>query len=57
MIISTFEEGNKSATVCLQGKDYIVQHYTNNEFIHASIFTKEQDAEIEAENWVLGEME
>jgi hypothetical protein len=54
MVLSTFEEGNKSATVCIQGREYVVQHYINNQFIHASIFNKEQAAEIEAENWVLG---
>ena len=55
MIVSSFEEGNKSANVCIQGKEYIVQHYINNEFMHASICNSEQDAELEAEKWVLGE--
>jgi hypothetical protein len=54
MVLSTFEEGNKSATVCIQGREYVVQHYINNEFMHASICNNEQTAEIEAENWVLG---
>jgi len=53
MILSTFEEGDKSATVCLQGKEYIVQHYKDNQFVYASICNNEQDAEILAEDWTL----
>jgi excinuclease UvrABC nuclease subunit len=55
MILSTYEEGNKSAIVCLQGKEFVVQYYQDNNYLRAIILNREQDAEVEAEKWVLGE--
>ena len=55
MILHTYEENNKAATVCLQGKDYIVQKYIDNEFQHADIFNKEDKAEMAAEDWILND--
>jgi superoxide dismutase len=53
MIISNFEEGNRSANVCRQGKSWVVMVYENDQYLETFSAYNENQAEIIAEDWVL----
>ena len=52
MIISTFQEGNKTANVCKQLSEWIVMYYENDEYISSDTALNEEHAEELAEDWV-----
>jgi hypothetical protein len=54
MILSTYEEDNKSANVCKQDGKYVVMYYKDNEYIRTRECNSEENAEIIAEDWVIG---
>ncbi len=54
MIHSTYEEGNKSANVCHQESQWVVMMYENNQYIETFLANSESNAEIIAENYVMG---
>jgi hypothetical protein len=53
MILSTYEEGNKSANVCVQQGQWVVMIYKNNQYLETLLATSETNAEIIAENYVM----
>jgi hypothetical protein len=53
MIVSTYEEGIRTANVCKQSKDWVVMTYENAEHLKTILARNEEDAEIIAEDWVL----
>lgn len=55
MILHTFNEGRKSATVSFSQGEYLVMKYIDNNFIEDEVSLTENDAEIKAEDWVLSE--
>jgi len=52
MIISTFEEGNKTANVCKQQGEWVVMYYEDNLYTHSEIAYNQSNAEELAENWL-----
>jgi hypothetical protein len=53
MIISTYEDGVRTANVCRQNRDWVVMTYENNEYLKTILARNEEEAEIVAEDWVL----
>ena len=53
MIVSTYEDGTRTANVCRQNGDWVVMTYENNEYLQSILARNEEDAEIIAEDWVL----
>jgi len=56
MILSTYEEGNRTANVCKQGNEYVTMLYENNNYLRTESARNEENAEIIAEDWVLNEI-
>lgn len=54
MILSTYEEGNKSANVCVQQGRWVVMIYENDQYLETLLATSESNAEMIAENYVMG---
>lgn len=54
MIFSTYEEGNKSANVCVQQGQWVVMIYENDQYLETLLATSESNAEVIAENYVMG---
>lgn len=54
MIISTYEEGNKAANVCLQQGEWVVMLYENSQYTETLVANSESKAEIMAEDYVMG---
>ena len=53
MILSTFENNNKSANVCKIANEYEVMLYKDNSYLSSQVTLTEQQAENIAEDWVL----
>ena len=53
MILSTFENNNKTANVCKIAGQYEVMLYVDKEFVKSQVVWNEQDGEDFAEDWVL----
>ena len=53
MILSTFENNNKSANVCKIAGEYEVMFYKDNSYLKSQVTFTEQQAENIAEDWVL----
>jgi hypothetical protein len=53
MILSTFENNNKSANVCKIAGEYEVMFYKDNSYLSSQVTLTEQQAENIAEDWVL----
>jgi len=56
MIVSTYEEGTRTANVCKHTHDWVVMVYDNNEYLKTILARNEDEAEIIAEDWVLNEI-
>jgi hypothetical protein len=54
MILSTYEQDNKSANVCLQQHQWAVMIYENNQYLKTVLANSEVDAEEIAEDYVMG---
>jgi len=54
MILSTYEQDNKSANVCLQQHQWAVMIYENNQYIKTIYAHSETKAEEIAEDYVMG---
>jgi len=54
MIISTFQEGNKTANVCKQQGAWVVMVYDSEEYIETILAHSEAYAEEIAEDYVMG---
>ena len=53
MILSTFENNNKTANVCKIAGEYEVMLYIDNKFVKSQVVYNEQSGENFAEDWVL----
>jgi len=53
MILSTFENNNKSANVCKIAGEYELMFYKDNSYLKSQVTFTEQQAENIAEDWVL----
>ena len=53
MILSTFENNNKSANVCKIAGEYEIMFYKDNSYLKSQVTFTEQQAENIAEEWVL----
>lgn len=53
MILSTFENNNKSANVCKIAGEYEVMLYKDNSYLRSQVTLTEQQAKNIAEDWVL----
>ena len=53
MILSTYEEGNRLANVCKQGKEWVAMVYEDGQYLKTLLASSESHAEILAEDWVL----
>jgi hypothetical protein len=53
MILSTFENKNKTANVCKIAGEYEVMFYKDNSYLNSQVALTEQQAENIAEDWVL----
>ena len=53
MILSTFENNNKSANVCKIAGEYEVMMYIDEQYVKSQIVWNKQDGKDFAENWVL----
>jgi hypothetical protein len=53
MILSTFENNNKSANVCKIANEYEVMMYVDKQYVKSQVVWNEQDGEDFAEDWVL----
>ena len=53
MILSTFENNNKSANVCKIAGEYEVMLYKDNSYLSSQVTLTEQQAKNIAEDWVL----
>jgi hypothetical protein len=54
MILSTYQEGNKTANVCKQQHEWVVMVYENDNYIETILATSEANAEELAEDYVMG---
>ncbi len=54
MILSTYEEDNKLANVCLQQGEWVVMIYENDQYIETLVAISESEAEVIAEDYVMG---
>jgi len=53
MILSTFENNNKSANVCKIAGEYEVMFYKDNSYLNSQVTLTEQQAKNIAKDWVL----
>ena len=53
MILSTFENNNKSANVCKIAGEYEVMMYVDEQYVKSHVVWNKQDGKNFAENWVL----
>jgi hypothetical protein len=53
MILSTFENNNKSANVCNIAGEYEVMFYKDNSYLNNQVALTEQQAKNIAKDWVL----
>ena len=53
MILSTFDNENKTANVCKIAGQYEVMLYIDKQFLKSQVVWNEQDGEDFAEDWVL----
>jgi hypothetical protein len=56
MILSTFENENRTANVCKQSGEYVTMLYQDSNYIRTELALTEDDAEGIAENWVFNEI-
>lgn len=53
MILSTYEEGNRTANVCKQDSNYVIMFYEDGNYLRSEVALSESSAEVVAEDWIL----
>jgi hypothetical protein len=53
MILSTYEEENRTANVCKQAGEYVIMLYEDGNYLRSEVALSEGSAEVVAEDWVL----
>ena len=53
MILSTYNEGNRTANVCKQEEEYVIMFYEDRNYLRSEVALSESSAEVVAEDWVL----
>ena len=53
MILSTYEEENRTANVCKQAGEYVIMFYEDGNYLHSEVALSKGSAEAVAEDWVL----
>jgi hypothetical protein len=53
MILSTYEEGNRTANVCKHDGEYVIMFYEDGKYLRSEGALTESSAEVDAEDWVL----
>ena len=53
MILSTYEEENRTANVCKEADEYVIMLYEDGNYLRSEVALSESSAEVVAEDWVL----
>jgi hypothetical protein len=56
MILSTFENENRTANVCKQGGEYVIMLYEGGNYLRTELAINENNADLIADKWVLNEI-
>jgi hypothetical protein len=56
MILSTYNEGNRSANICKQDGNYVIMFYEDGHYIRSEVSLNENAADDVAEDWVFNEI-